>query len=352
MRYFRTLIPLLLTTALPVSGLCQPFQSRLDFLAQPLKQGGITGAVVTDTGVNYFKAGNVARDWNRPIRESLFEIGEATMLFTALLTSEAVRVGKISLDTTVRNVLGKKKIASEWIAQVTVRELLTHTSGLPNLPTNLVQNASGTATPELSRAEMLEFITAYQPDKLHKTYQRSQLGYGLLAYLVDREWREGYERLLDRVILRPLNMKRATISLADEQEALLLPGFAGPIRRPAWNYNALAGAGGLRVTPADMGNCLQAFLISEKNQLAKSLENVLTGVNTTPSGAITSFGLQTIQTASKKLIWIQGQTGGFHCLVGLDTKCRLGIVLLSNNRNVRFSPAVLSELMELYLAGK
>ncbi|MER0078538.1 serine hydrolase [Corynebacterium sp. KPL2830] len=58
------------------------------------------------------------------------EIGSVTKMFTAELAHQLVEEGKISLDTTVGDVLD---VGQAPISEVTVQELLNHTSGLPRL---------------------------------------------------------------------------------------------------------------------------------------------------------------------------------------------------------------------------
>lgn len=60
-----------------------------------------------------------------------FEIGSVTKALTGLLLADAVDRGEVSLDTQVGEVI--EELRSAPAAEVTLRELCTHTSGLPRL---------------------------------------------------------------------------------------------------------------------------------------------------------------------------------------------------------------------------
>ena len=62
---------------------------------------------------------------------SVFQVGSITKLWTATMIMQLVDEGLLSLDTTVSEVLpGARLGAADVGGQVTVRHLLTHTSGI------------------------------------------------------------------------------------------------------------------------------------------------------------------------------------------------------------------------------
>lgn len=63
--------------------------------------------------------------------ETLFQIGSITKLYTAALALQLVEAGKLALDAPVRTLLPDFKVKDESVAaRVTLRHLLTHTSGI------------------------------------------------------------------------------------------------------------------------------------------------------------------------------------------------------------------------------
>jgi D-alanyl-D-alanine-carboxypeptidase/D-alanyl-D-alanine-endopeptidase len=331
------------------AALGQGIQSRLDFLVQQHRVGGITGALVSDRGVEYFKAGEVARNWNLPLRDSLFEVGEVSMMFTSLLVAESVRVNKMRLDQPIKDLFPDDfEFGSTKVAAITIRELLIHRSGLPRVPLNFIPASGQDPYADYSRARLIEFLIDYEPEELRKSYRFSQLGYGLLSYLLDRAWNKEFEKLLKGVVLEPLRMNSSTIQLSDQQKPRLVAGYAGRQSKAPWNFQVLEGAGGLRSTPSDLANCVQAFLNPEKSMLTHSLGRVLKGSNPIATdGSVTDYGWRILRTRSTNLFWHDGRTGGFQTILAMDLKRRMAFVLTANNSAIRFSPALIFELMEL-----
>src|SRR3954470_19447680 len=88
--------------------------------------GGLAGGEVVDhaAGVLSKTTGVEATP------ESVFQIGSITKLWTSSLVLQLVDEGKVDLDATIRTYLPEFRIADEEAASViTVRQLLTHTSG-------------------------------------------------------------------------------------------------------------------------------------------------------------------------------------------------------------------------------
>src|ERR1035438_5926121 len=73
-----------------------------------------------------------------------------------------------------------------------------------------------------------------------------------------------YSTLLHDQITGPLNMRDTAIALTPEMQARFIPGYDGNGRPAhAWDLDALAGAGGIRSTAADMLTYLQEQLHPE-----------------------------------------------------------------------------------------
>ena len=107
-------------------------QDRLDALA---RQHGVPGAALAigfggelldfATGVINVNTGVATTP------DSVFQIGSNTKLFTTTLIMQLVDAGDIELDQPVRRYLADFALANRAAAdQITVRQLLTHTSGI------------------------------------------------------------------------------------------------------------------------------------------------------------------------------------------------------------------------------
>lgn len=135
-------VPLLVTTAALVSA-CQPNAEKAraveTLIETRLAETGITGLAA---GVVYRGQVLSARGYgladttnNKAVSaDTRFQIGSTTKLFTALAVMQLVEAGRIQLDDDIRTYLPQfnPKALSSDALPVTVRDLLTHHSGIPS----------------------------------------------------------------------------------------------------------------------------------------------------------------------------------------------------------------------------
>lgn len=107
-------------------------KSLLDDLARAHGVPGAALAVWADGALAEAAAGVVNIETQVPATsETLFQIGSITKLYTAALCLQLVEEGKLSLDAPVRKWLPDFRLGDEGVAaRLTVRHLLTHTSGI------------------------------------------------------------------------------------------------------------------------------------------------------------------------------------------------------------------------------
>jgi CubicO group peptidase (beta-lactamase class C family) len=147
------------------------------------------------------------REWNIPNDlQTKFEIGSMTKQFTALLVLQFVNEGKISLEGHISDYLSYYR--KDTGTRVTVRDLLSHTSGIPNflsIPGFLDSSASRT------HYTIRDFAEKYCSGDLHfepgTKFEYSNSGYFLLGAILEEASNESYEQLLKERIFDPLGMK-------------------------------------------------------------------------------------------------------------------------------------------------
>ena len=98
---------------------------------------GLVCAVVTPGGQ---ATGHLSRSGTQPLGPHvLLEIGSVTKVFTALLLADMAERREVQLDDPIaRHLPPAVAQACPAAARITLRQLATHTSGLPRLPRNLV----------------------------------------------------------------------------------------------------------------------------------------------------------------------------------------------------------------------
>jgi CubicO group peptidase (beta-lactamase class C family) len=134
--------------------------------------------------------------------QTVFQSGSMGKQFTALLAMMLVEEGKLSLGDPVSKFL---KVPSRW-SKITVRHLLTHTSGLGDYPEDFSLQTDRT------EAEMLKMITA-QPLAFGpgEKWEYSNLGYVTLGILIHKAAGEFYGGLLRKRVFEKLGMSASRI---------------------------------------------------------------------------------------------------------------------------------------------
>ena len=107
-------------------------QERLDALRDKRGVPGASLAVLTGDGVATAASGvlNMATGVEATV-DSLFQIGSITKVWTTTVVMQLVDEGKVELDAPVRRYLPEFRVADPDVSEaVTIRHLLTHTSGI------------------------------------------------------------------------------------------------------------------------------------------------------------------------------------------------------------------------------
>ena len=166
------------------------------------------GAVlVAEKGKVIYKAafGLANREWNIPNQPNTkFMIGSVSKPLTAVLMLIQVQKGLIGLDKTIDDYLPEFK--NKPAAKVTIRQLLSHTSGMPNY--DIIKDFF----PRISRQHYSreDYIKLYADSALAfipgTHYAYSSWGYFTLGYIMERVTHKSYAQLMADDIFKKLNM--------------------------------------------------------------------------------------------------------------------------------------------------
>ncbi|CAN5916911.1 serine hydrolase [soil metagenome] len=256
----------------------KPLSEVATSLAKSLPKGAIVTAERVGDTVKYAAAGKLEPDGIAPER-IIFEIGSISKVFTGLLLAQAVIEKKVNLDTTLQMLLGKDfSFADPRAAAISLRQLATHTSGLPRLPEDLAVN-SDPLDPyaHYDRAKLSAYL-AKTKLKGEPPYAKSysNFGMGLLGDILSRVYDMPWDALIAEKITGPLGMQDTSVVLREEQQKRFAPAYDGAKPMQPWNLNALSGAGALRSTAADLVLFGEALLHPEKTPLKEAFALMLT----------------------------------------------------------------------------
>ena len=169
------------------------------------------GAVlVAEKGKIVYKGafGMANREWDIPnTTGTKFMIGSISKPLTAMLMLIQVQKGLINLDKTIADYL--PEFTGKPAARITIRQLLTHTSGMPNY--DIIKDFF----PRISRQhfEREEYTRIYMDSALSfepgTRYFYSSWGYFTLGYIMERVTGRSYSQLMKQDIFDKLGMNNS-----------------------------------------------------------------------------------------------------------------------------------------------
>lgn len=184
-------------------------------LAAELRQAGFSGTVeVIDRGrmLASRSHGLADRAFGVPVsRDTRFAVASITKLFTAVMVLQLAEQGRIELDAPFGRYLSA--YPGQGADRITVRQLLGHMSGLPQLDTvasfdeaiaNGLPNYQRLRTPR----QLLELCCAGVPAaEPGQRFDYNNADYIVLGQLIERVTGEPYQAALERMLLRPLGLR-------------------------------------------------------------------------------------------------------------------------------------------------
>ncbi len=269
------MLALLVVLRLQVSGIPQAAQDDIDaYVSGFMASNRIPGVslVATRGSEVVVRKGYGTAGPGRPMTaDTPMFIGSQTKSFTALAVMQLVEAGKIELDAPIQRYIPWFKVADpQASAQITVRSLLNHTSGLSE--TGYVPNLPDSSTME----QAVRDLQKARPDApVASRYQYFNPGYIVLGYLVEVIAGQSYGDYLRQHIFTPLGMQHSSAVVTDYVEMNIAQGFTQlfgfpvPMAQPVPVYYLPAG---FIVSTADD---LSRFLVAMENGGALDGKRVL-----------------------------------------------------------------------------
>lgn len=264
-----------------------------------------------------------------------FRLASVTKPFTAMAVMILAEKKKLALDERLSNFFPEFPEAGK---QVSVRHLLTHTSGLLDYE-DLIP--PGTTIPMLDQNVLrllLKQDQTYFPPGTQYRYSNS--GYALLALIVEARSGQKFARFLKENIFEPLKM---TNTLAYEEGYGAIPNRAyGHTPSPnGWQRtdqsltSSVLGDGGVYSSLADLFKWDQALykpkLVSEPMlRVAFS-----PATPTDQPGRSYGFGWYVSQYRGLKEIWHSGETIGFRTRLARFPEKKLTVIILANRSDAK-----------------
>jgi CubicO group peptidase (beta-lactamase class C family) len=233
---------------------------------------GLAVGVVRDGSLESFSGHGVADvASNTPVTEdTVFRIGSITKTFTAIAVLQLWEQGLVDLDAPANDYLRAYRLIPAKAAHrpATVRQLLTHTAGLPQLlhpwrahTPNLGETVRfGRQLPTLAEYYRGGLRLVAEPGTTH-TY--SNHSFATLGQLVEDVSGKPLGRWFRKHLFDPLGMEHTDLLRSERVRSRLATGYRlrsdGP--RPVGDWDVVtAAAGSIYSTTSDMGRYVAALL--------------------------------------------------------------------------------------------
>lgn len=257
---------------------------------------------------------------------TVFKIASLTKQFTAMAIMQLQERGKLNINDAICKYL--EDCPNAW-QPITIRHLLTHTSGIPNFSSlpDWDEKLS------IQSYKKLEFVKVFRDLPLLFTpgenFKYSNSAYYLLGLIIEKTAGKSYQDFLKENIFVPLGMKdtqldnpyRLTQNLAKGYYWYLNSFVNAPYHNPSSSYSN----GGLLSTTGDLLLWDQA-LYTEKLVSRKSLDEIFT-----PNKRDYGYGWIIEKKFNRKSFGHSGSFNGFSSFIQRFPDEKLTVIILSNS---------------------
>jgi CubicO group peptidase (beta-lactamase class C family) len=180
----------------------------LDSLRYAMDFPALAGAIITDTGIIDAQAVGCRRYGGEVIitNNDQFHLGSNSKAISAVLIGILIDEGRLNWTTTLPAIFPEyaNSIRAEY-RNVTIRDLLSHSSGFMRDPTQTFHNGS----PRNQRAELIAWAIAQPPAVARGKFLYSNLGYIIAGAIAEKLTDRQFEDLLIEKVLQPLGITSA-----------------------------------------------------------------------------------------------------------------------------------------------
>ncbi|WP_196887483.1 serine hydrolase domain-containing protein [Aureivirga sp. CE67] len=290
----------------------------------------------------------------KPITEnSVFHTASVSKLFTAEAIMKLVEQNKISLDDKLIEIIPEIKYDDERVKEITIKNLLNHTSGLPDISNYHWNNNNQ------SENSLKEYVLELDLDldsKSSTEYQYSNLGYDILGYVIEKASGTTFEDFVQKNILNKNKMNNSDFRYFNISDSLKTsPHSKSWITKSIYIRDTYpytrehAASSTLNTSTKDLNKWMISFLQNLENSDSKDLYTSM--INSSFSSyPYIGLGFQLNEINSKKLIGHYGGDKGFRSYLIMIPEEKIGIVVLGNcDYNEDFRQEIIHPIAKLML---
>ena len=277
-------------------------------------------------------------------RHTVFRLGSVSKCFAATLTAILVEEKVLNWDDPVIKYLPDFQLKSpEYTRQLTIRHLLSHTTGLPyHTYTTLVEDG-------MDLPSMIARLKDVNDGPVGELYSYQNVAFSIIGEIIHAATGKTYQQMLEEKVFRPLAMREASVTY---EGIFYHPNVAHPHlrRHRQWKeiaisdkYYNVAPAGGVNASILDMTQWMQAMLGNRPDVISlASLDTLYKPFVRSASrnrayrriGRIKhnyyGLGWRILQFPDDTLIYHGGYVNGYRSEVAIYPKDHIAICILAN----------------------
>jgi len=324
------------------------FQEIETFLQSLIDTGGIPGiaiAITSGQDVVYDKGFGVTsiETKERLGPQHIFHVASVSKTFTATAVMQLYEKGKIDINKTLVTYLPYFKLGDERYKLITVKQMLNHTSGMPDVEDYEWEKAvADEGAAERYTRSLADKKLISSPGK---EYHYSNIAFDVMADLVAKTSGMPFEKYLKENILTPLEMNESSFYAPEIKTSLRTTPHTGnpPKVSPIYPYNRMhAPSSTLNTNVLEMSHWAIANMNDGKYKTIRILSPNMLSMMMKPT-----FMIDSNRKISVGLSWFmypyQGMTIyehggsdlGYKSLLTLIPEKKIGIIILCNLEEIR-----------------
>ena len=318
-----------------------------EIFRQKVRAGFNGNVLVAQKGVVLYQKSFGLERFERNQRDSLvpeskFQLASLSKTFTAVATLKLIETGKLSLDDSIQQFYPRFPYHG-----VTIRELLSHRSGLPNyayaFDDSMKVNFYRREKPYPTNAVIMHWFATVTPTpKVYNVpgrgFSYSNTNYMVLASIIEQVTKQPYETFVQKTIFEPLGMHHTFVATTknDAINQHRTAGYQWNRRIPKDYYDDVVGDKGVYSTTGDLfrwyralnGDCLLQRKTLAEAFLPRSFER---------KGAKNyGYGFRMMldqKTNTPEYIYHSGWWKGYNTMFWFSPKDEYVIIVLGNRYN-------------------
>ncbi|OQP44835.1 hypothetical protein A4H97_10770 [Niastella yeongjuensis] len=315
-----------------------PDQTQVSIALVRNKQVAYQGMISQDGNIDYIDN-----------YTSAFEIGSITKAFTGNVLAQLIIEKKVDPDDPAQKYLPFPLLNSP---SFTLKQLALHTAGLPRMPHDFDTQPNYDKTnpfKNYTEEQLISYLTQHlrldsQPGEKHLY---SNLGAGLLSYIISKIERKPFAKVVRERIFIPLKMNHSTFDIREVKAEMVRGIDEHDNFCSHWDGGVLNGCLGIISTAEDLSKF--AIMTCDSGNTAASLQATETfPINDLQSCNLGWYELH-IMPEDIRMQGLNGGTGGYGASILANRARNCSVILLSNISPDRYMQLIYPLVKELFI---